>query len=40
MNETFELREYAEAGHSPFAEWFDDLDAVTAAGGGPIRPTA
>ena len=27
----FEIREYAEAGRSPFAEWFDDLDAVTAA---------
>ena len=22
--------EYTEGGHSPFAEWFDDLDAVTA----------
>ena len=31
MAETFEIREYTEAGRSPFAEWFDDLDAVTAA---------
>jgi putative addiction module killer protein len=31
MAETFEIREYTEAGHSPFAEWFDELDAVTAA---------
>ena len=31
MGETFEIREYTEAGRSPFAEWFDDLDAVTAA---------
>jgi putative addiction module killer protein len=31
MAETFELREYTEAGRSPFAEWFDALDAVTAA---------
>src|SRR3990172_12995525 len=31
MNGTFELREYTEAGRSPFAEWFDALDAVTAA---------
>jgi len=31
MNGSFEIREYTEAGHSPFAEWFDDLDAVTAA---------
>ena len=27
----FEIREYAESGHSPFAEWFDGLDAVMAA---------
>ncbi len=31
MAETFEIQEYIEAGHSPFTEWFDDLDAVTAA---------
>ncbi len=31
MAETFEIREYTEAGRSPFAEWFGDLDAVTAA---------
>src|SRR5579859_3595715 len=31
MAETFEIREYTEAGRSPFGEWFDDLDAVTAA---------
>ena len=31
MPETFEVREYTEAGRSPFAEWFDALDAVTAA---------
>ena len=31
MSAPFEIREYTEAGHSPFAEWFDDLDSVTAA---------
>jgi putative addiction module killer protein len=31
MNGSFEIREYTEGGRSPFAEWFDDLDAVTAA---------
>ena len=31
MGETFEIQEYTEAGRSPFAEWFDDLDPVTAA---------
>lgn len=31
MNGSFEIREYIEAGRSPFAEWFDGLDAVTAA---------
>src|SRR5881396_1994954 len=30
MPEPFEVREYTEAGRSPFAEWFDALDAVTA----------
>src|SRR5439155_17469384 len=27
----FEIGEYIEDGKSPFAEWFDDLDSVTAA---------
>jgi putative addiction module killer protein len=27
----FKIKEYLEAGHSPFADWFDSLDAVTAA---------
>jgi putative addiction module killer protein len=31
MNGSFEIREYTEGGRSPFADWFDDLDAVTAA---------
>jgi putative addiction module killer protein len=31
MSALFEIREYTEAGHSPFAKWFDDLDPVTAA---------
>ncbi len=31
MSGSFELREYTDAGRSPFAEWFDKLDAVTAA---------
>ena len=31
MNGSFEVREYREAGRSPFAEWFNGLDAVTAA---------
>jgi putative addiction module killer protein len=31
MNGSFEIWEYTEAGRSPFAEWFDGLDAVTAA---------
>jgi putative addiction module killer protein len=31
MANIFEIREYAESGHSPFADWFDSLDAVTAA---------
>jgi putative addiction module killer protein len=30
MNGSFEIREYTEAGHSPFAEWFGGLDAVSA----------
>ena len=31
MAATLELREYAEGGRSPFADWFEALDAVTAA---------
>ena len=31
MNGSFEIRECTEAGRSPFAEWFNELDAVTAA---------
>jgi len=31
MNGAFEIREYTEAGRSPFAQWFESLDAVTAA---------
>ena len=31
MNGSFEIREFTDDGHSPFAEWFDELDAVTAA---------
>ena len=31
MNDSFEIREYTEAGLSPFAEWFNDLDPLTAA---------
>ena len=31
MNGLFEIREFTENGHSPFAEWFNELDAVTAA---------
>ena len=27
----FEIKEFIENGHSPFAEWFNGLDAVTAA---------
>ena len=27
----FEIREYSEGTRSPFAEWFNELDAVTAA---------
>jgi putative addiction module killer protein len=30
MNGSFEIREYIEAERSPFAEWFQRLDAVTA----------
>jgi putative addiction module killer protein len=31
MHKTFEIKEFIEDGRSPFAEWFDSLDAVTAA---------
>jgi putative addiction module killer protein len=31
METTFEIREFVESGSSPFAGWFDSLDAVTAA---------
>ena len=31
MTERFVVREYTEAGHSAFAQWFDALDAGTAA---------
>ena len=31
MNGSFEIREYIVDGRSPFAEWFNGLDAVTAA---------
>ncbi len=31
MNGSFEIRQILEGGRSPFAEWFDGLDAVTAA---------
>ena len=30
MNGSFKIREYTEGGRSPFAEWFNALDAVTA----------
>ena len=30
MAAAFEIREYTVEGRSPFAGWFDDLDAVTA----------
>lgn len=30
MAAAFEIREYTVEGRSPFAEWFDALDAVTA----------
>lgn len=31
MEEQFQIKEYFESGHSPFADWFNSLDAVTAA---------
>ncbi len=30
MSGSFEIREYVENGRSPYAEWFEDLDNVTA----------
>ena len=30
MNGAFEIREYVENGRSPYAEWHDALDSVTA----------
>jgi putative addiction module killer protein len=31
MHAKYELKEFSESGNSPFANWFDSLDAVTAA---------
>lgn len=31
MNGSFEIRQYVEAGRSPFVDWFNTLDSVTAA---------
>jgi len=31
MQTIFEVKEFIESGNSPFAHWFDSLDAVTAA---------
>lgn len=31
MDTTFEIKEFIENEHSPFTDWFDSLDAVTAA---------
>jgi putative addiction module killer protein len=31
MNGSFEIREYVQDGRSPYREWFDELDKVTAA---------
>ena len=31
MSAPFEIREYTADGRSPFADWFDELDSVTAA---------
>jgi putative addiction module killer protein len=30
MNGAFEIREYVENGRSPYAEWYEDLDNLTA----------
>lgn len=31
MEKTFEIKEYTESASSPFSEWFNSLDAVSAA---------
>ena len=31
MQTTYEIKEFTESGNSPFTDWFDSLDAVTAA---------
>ncbi len=31
VNGSFEIREYVEDGRSPYDDWFDNLDAFTAA---------
>lgn len=31
MGAPFEIREYLEAGKSPFGEWFNELDSTVAA---------
>ena len=31
METIFELKEYTESGRSPFSEWFNALDSITAA---------
>jgi putative addiction module killer protein len=31
MDKPFEIKEYIEGNHSPFKDWFDSLDSVTAA---------
>jgi len=31
MQSTLEIKEYAQGGRSPFSEWFNSLDSVTAA---------
>jgi putative addiction module killer protein len=31
MSQIFDIKEDSESGHSPFAEWFESLDSVTAA---------
>ena len=31
MQTIFKIEEYTESGHSPFADWFNSLDPVTAA---------
>ena len=31
MEHPFQIKEYFNEGHSPFADWFSSLDSVTAA---------